>query len=328
MTAPVPVTLGYAVTEYLKTLRTESTKRTYGRALDRLAERIGERTQLEDVTPGQVAAAFTALWGSTSDGTIATRMNAVRGAARWWAKEPRQWTAEDLSRLLERPSKPRETLPLEHLTPEEVQRLLAACSPRTAAGIRSRALIMLLYRSGLRISEALAIRTGDLDFAAHSVRLRQTKSGSAQTRFWHPSADDALLRWTEKRRSLGIRSHTLFCGVGADAGKPILYDSFRNTLDLLAARAGITKRVHAHGLRGTFATELEAQGVPLSTISKLLGHSSVAVTARYLQRLTNAEAGKALESADLPDVTGKSAPRDQLGDLLKRLEELERKADG
>ena len=55
----------------------------------------------------------------------------------------------------------------------------------------------------------------------------------------------------------------------------------RGLLRRLAARAGIEKRVHPHGLRHTFAAELEAAGVPVTTISKLLGHSSVAVTARY-----------------------------------------------
>jgi integrase/recombinase XerD len=68
----------------------------------------------------------------------------------------------------------------------------------------------------------------------------------------------------------------------------------------LAAKAEITKRVHPHGFRHTFAVELEAAGTPVTTISKLLGHSSVAVTARYLDHLTNGQAVAALEAATLP----------------------------
>jgi site-specific recombinase XerD len=73
-------------------------------------------------------------------------------------------------------------------------------------------------------------------------------------------------------------------------------------LHRLAAQAGVEKRVHPHGLRHTFAVELEAAGVPVTTISKLLGHSSVAVTARYLDHLTNAQAIEALAAIELPGV--------------------------
>ena len=71
-------------------------------------------------------------------------------------------------------------------------------------------------------------------------------------------------------------------------------------LHRLAAAAGVEKRVHPHGLRHTFAWELEQAGVPVSVISALLGHSSIAVTARYLNHLTNHQAVSALEAVDLP----------------------------
>ena len=75
---------------------------------------------------------------------------------------------------------------------------------RSATGIRNRALLILLYWSGLRIIEALVFLLADLNMAAQWARLRQTKSGKAQTRGWHPSADDALARWADKRRELGL----------------------------------------------------------------------------------------------------------------------------
>jgi site-specific recombinase XerD len=89
----------------------------------------------------------------------------------------------------------------------------------------------------------------------------------------------------------------LFCT--ADGG--LLSDDYvRGLLRRLAARAGIDKRVHPHGLRHSFAVELEAAGTPVTTISKLLGHSSVAVTVRYLDHLTNGRAVDALQAVDLP----------------------------
>src|SRR5207245_4729655 len=65
-----------------------------------------------------------------------------------------------------------------------------------------------------------------------------------------------------------------------------LYSSYiRHLLPRLAKRAGIEKRVHAHGLRHAYAVELEREGATISTIRDLLGHSSASVTDRYLRRL-------------------------------------------
>jgi len=157
---------------------------------------------------------------------------------------------------------------------------------------------MLLYRSGLRISEALALRPGDLDFTTHAVRVLHGKGDKATTRGFHPSCDDALRRWLDTRRTRNLRG-PLFCTL---KGRPV-YDSYiRALMPRLAAKAGVEHRVHAHGLRHTFAVELERAGKTTSEISKLLGHSSVSVTARYLDHLTNAQAVSALVAADLPDL--------------------------
>jgi integrase/recombinase XerD len=191
--------------------------------------------------------------------------------------------------------------PAEPLTPAEVGAIIGKCSGRAPTGIRNRALLTLLYRSGLRVSEVLAVRPSDVDMARHSIRLLGTKSGQAQTRGFHPSADDALARWIDTRKALGIGGHCkLFCTL---AGTPLSDDYVRGLLRRLGAKAGISKRVHPHGLRHTFAVELEAAGTPVTVISKLLGHSSVAVTARYLDHLTNGQAVTALEGADLPPIT-------------------------
>jgi integrase len=98
--------------------------------------------------------------------------------------------------------------PAEVLTPAEVTALISQCSPR--APTRTRALLTLLYRSGLRVSEALALRAGDVNLTTHAVRVLHGKGGKATTRGFHPSADDALARWLDMRRQLGGRG-PLFC---------------------------------------------------------------------------------------------------------------------
>ena len=189
--------------------------------------------------------------------------------------------------------------PPELLTPGEVQRLLDGCSRKAPTGIRNRAMLTLLYRSGLRVSELLALRPSDVDQAKRSLRLLDTKAGEAQTRGYHAGADDALARWLDTRAKRGLRNGKLFTTLD---GGPVSDDYVRGLLRRLATKADIQKRVHPHGLRHTFAVELEAAGVPVTVISKLLGHSSVAVTARYLDHLTNAQAVEALQDVDLPEV--------------------------
>jgi site-specific recombinase XerD len=189
----------------------------------------------------------------------------------------------------------------EPLTPAEVASIISGCSPKAATGIRNRAILTLLYRSGLRISELLALRPGDVNLAQHTVRLLTTKSGKPQTRGFHPTADDALARWLDTRRELaagkGWPNGKLFCTLD---GTPVSDDYVRVLLRRLAAKAGIDKRVHPHGLRHTFADELRTAGADVVVISKLLGHSSIAVTARYLDHLTNGQAVDALQAIELP----------------------------
>jgi len=201
-----------------------------------------------------------------------------------------------MTRGQEPPNKGRK-YPAEVLTAAEVAAVIGRCSPRAPTGIRNRALITLLYRSGLRVSEALALRASDISLAAHTVRVLHGKGGKATTRGFHPSADDALARWIDTRRQLG--RGPLFCTLrgGSLSGQYV-----RNLLHRLGTAAGIDKRVHPHGLRHAFAVELEAAGTSVTVISKLLGHSSTAVTSRYLDHLTNAQAVTALAAVELPDL--------------------------
>lgn len=187
--------------------------------------------------------------------------------------------------------------PAEPLTPDEIAAILALCSARSRTGIRNRALFTLLYRSGLRISEALALRPSDVDLRRHTCRVLHGKGDKATVRGFHPSATDALARWMDTRKALGLRNGPLFCTL---KGGPVSDRYVRNLLHRLAAEAGIEKRVHPHGLRHTFADELRAAGVDVGVISKLLGHSTIAVTSRYLDHLSNAQAVTALEGVELP----------------------------
>jgi site-specific recombinase XerD len=181
--------------------------------------------------------------------------------------------------------------PVEILERREIEALLAGCGT-SPTGRRDRAVLTLLWRSGLRISEALALRQADVNLAAGTVRVLRGKNGKARTVALDALARSALEAWLAARPpGRGL----LFCPISKPA-QPLKSNHIRNRLRRLAARAGIEKRVHPHGLRHTYAVELDAEGFPLRDIRDLLGHASASTTDAYLRGLG---ASSAIERAKL-----------------------------
>jgi site-specific recombinase XerD len=173
--------------------------------------------------------------------------------------------------------------PAEPLTAEEVRSLMAACSRRAPTGIRNRALITVLCRGGLRISEALALEPKDLDRKEGAIRVLHGKGDKSRTVGLDPEAFAFVELWLECRRGLGINGRRrVFCTL---AGSPLSTAYVRALLPRLARKAGIEKRVHAHGLRHTHAAELAREGVRMNVIQAQLGHSSLATTDRYIRHI-------------------------------------------
>jgi site-specific recombinase XerD len=109
------------------------------------------------------------------------------------------------------------------------------------------------------------------------------KGNKARTVGLDPAGFAMLDPWLEIRRGLDLPSQaTVICTL---TGKPVRSGYFRGALSKLARKAGIEKRVHPHGLRHTLAAELRAEGVDIGVISKQLGHTSIATTARYLDHI-------------------------------------------
>ena len=200
-------------------------------------------------------------------------------------------------------------LPPELLTPEEVQALLGACSATAPTGIRNRALVVTLYRAGLRLDEALALIAADVDVAAGVIHVGRrtrglggaaptTAAGAAKGSQVREAVIDAgalgfVRKWLRTRASLGVRADApLFCTL---AGGPVHPAYVRQLLPRLAEKAGIDKRVHAQGLRFTHAAELAAEGMPAELIQAQLGHESLASTDRYLRRMPAAHRLEALQ---------------------------------
>lgn len=179
-------------------------------------------------------------------------------------------------------------LDVDPLSPTEIEALIRACSNRAPTGIRNRALIAVTWRCGLRIGETLALLPKDLDLNAGTLAVQHGKGGKRRVVGLDPGTAALVERWLTKRSTLRApRAAPLFCTL---AGQIVEQSYVRHLLPRLACRAGIEKRVHAHALRHAYAVELEREGAPLSTIRDLLGHSSAAVTDRYLRRIGAGEA--------------------------------------
>jgi integrase/recombinase XerC len=181
-------------------------------------------------------------------------------------------------------------LPPELLTPEDVRALLAACSATAPTGVRNRALVVTLYRAGLRLDEALTLLPADVDVAAgviHVGRPGAHTGGHAREAGIDAAALAIVEQWLEVRAALGLGADSpLFCTL---SGGPVHPAYVRQLLPRLAEKAGIDKRVHAQGLRYTHAAELAAEGMPAELIQAQLGHESLASTDRYLRRMSAAE---------------------------------------
>lgn len=183
--------------------------------------------------------------------------------------------------------------PAEVLTPDELQRLLEQNNDG-ATGHRNKALIVVGWRSGVRISEALSLTPANLDPVQQTVRVLHGKGDKSRTVGLDRQAWAVVAKWLEVRASLGIGDNaTLFCTL---AGKQLDDRYVRELMPRLAKHAKISKRVHFHGLRHTMAFELAAEGLAINLIQQQLGHSNASITSRYLAHLNPAETINAMKA--------------------------------
>jgi site-specific recombinase XerD len=158
-----------------------------------------------------------------------------------------------------------------------------ACSRRALTGKRDRALICLLWRGQLRISEALALKPADFDAEKCTLRVLRGKGGKPRVVVIDDQAAAVLGEWLAVRATLGVNGHKpIFCTL---KGGKMNTAQFREKLPRLARSAGITKRVHCHSFRHSGASELAQEGVALIDIQHQLGHQSASTTDKYLHLL-------------------------------------------
>jgi integrase len=171
--------------------------------------------------------------------------------------------------------------PADPPTVEEVIAVMrAAGDPRH--GQRLRGLIVVLWRAGLRISEALALTEADLDPRRGAVLVRRGKGGRRREVGMDDWACEQLQPWLTARLELPVGP--LFCVIiGLTRGRRWSGAAARAHLADTAAAAGVRRRFAPHQLRHAHAVELAHEGVPLVVIQRQLGHNNLGTTSVYLQ---------------------------------------------
>ena len=155
-------------------------------------------------------------------------------------------------------------------------------------GRRLRGLIVILWRAGLRIHEALALAEADLDQRRGAVLVRRGKGGRRREVGMDAWGWAELQPWLETRVELAVGP--LFCVLtGPTRGRQWSNAAARTELRRTAVAAGVRRRFAPHQLRHAHAVELAREDVPLVVIQRQLGHSNLGITSVYLQGIDNAE---------------------------------------
>ena len=158
-------------------------------------------------------------------------------------------------------------------------------------GRRLRGLIVILWRAGLRIQEALTLAEADLDHRRGALLVRRGTGGRRREIGMDAWGWDELQPWLELRIALPVGP--LFCVInGPTRGRQWSSAAARADLRRTALAAGVRRRFAPHQLRHAHAVEMAREGVPLIVIQRQLGHTNLGITSVYLQGIDNAESSR------------------------------------
>lgn len=278
--------------DYLRRVRgaSEHTVRAYGDALRLLFVFMASRAKkpisslhLDDIRVDAVLAFLDHVEAKrgNSAGTRNCRLAAIRSFVDHLLRHD-VTRAEQYGRILAIPAKRARQRPVSYLEPDEARALLAEVRPSEATALRDRALLLLLYNTGARVAEALAVCPRDLQLhGSRAVRLHGKGNKERLCPIWSETAT-AL-------RSLIADDHSPDEPVFRNArGAPLTRDGVAYVIAKHVGRAAGSmpalrrRRVTPHVLRHSCAVALLQSGVDVTVIRDYLGHASIATTSRYL----------------------------------------------
>lgn len=275
--------LAAAVDAYLDHLRVEralsdNTVSSYAVDLSKLVAFAEDRGVLDvEGLDAPLASEFLVHLGQAGLGarSAARHLSALRGFCKFVVRE--RLLRDDPTELIARPRTGTRLPKL--LSQAEVLALLDAPDPTTPRGLRDRAMLSLMYATGLRVSELCRLQLGDVD----RERGFLSAFGKGRKRRLVPIGDIALDRLTdylEKARPLSAKPNDNVVFVSPRGGA-LTRQAFWKLIGQYARGIGITKPISPHQLRHSFATHLLEGGADLRSVQAMLGHESLATTEIY-----------------------------------------------
>lgn len=266
---------------YLRDVRRMSpnTIASYARDLNALAAFAGKRAHAVEALDRRELESFARQLVSSglSPRSAARAIACIRGYYRFLLLEKRVPAdpAEDLRAPRAWPGLPK------YLDVEEVDRLLAQPDSSHPRGLRDKALIELLYATGLRVSELLSLRAGDINLDGGYLTCIGKGDKQRIVPLGHEAADWIRRYIAEGRRALLKTRRSPWLFVNARGGSQLSRVGFWKILKEYGLKAGVTRDISPHVLRHSFATHLLERGADLRAIQMMLGHADLSTTQIY-----------------------------------------------
>lgn len=267
--------------------RSQKTIANYDHYLTRLTDFAGDDLQVQDINAELIRK--WRLWLARLGTNVADELQvatqnyhliALRMFLRFCAKRNIPALAAD---KVELPKMPRHNK-ITFLQPEEIERLFAQPDTTTPNGLRDRAILELLFSSGLRVSELVGLDRDHINLTRREFMVRG-KGQKDRPIFISEEAAQWLQRYLEKRQDNSRPLFIRYSGQKAvDRSGNYLRLTARSVQRMVsryASLAGIVKQVSPHTLRHSFATDLVSNGADLRSVQAMLGHSNIATTQIY-----------------------------------------------
>jgi len=227
-----------------------------------------ERLDLVDYLKGLYSAGY-------KPASIARGVASLRSFFRFLAADGH--IRQDPAELLESPKR-WQTLP-KYLRPDEVDRLLAQADPATPEGLRDKAMLELLYATGLRVSELVRVKVQDLNL--HIGYMTCLGKGSKERIIpVGNQARDWIQKYLREGRNLLLKEPGPYLFLNRQ-GKPLTRQGFWKMIKRYGLKAGIARNITPHLLRHSFATHLLERGADLRSLQLMLGHADISTTQIY-----------------------------------------------
>jgi tyrosine recombinase XerC len=276
-----------AIERFTRWLETEKgyslhTVRAYRSDINEFSETLRENSRPSDLNSADIRSFVVGLHGHNNATSVGRKLSTLRTFCKFLQRE-RVLQADPLAGIAG--PKVGRAIPV-FLTVDEVFLLLETPADKDSFYLRDRAIMELLYSTGIRVAELVSRNLADLDFDAEVLRVRGKGNKERLVPVGLP-AKEAVIAWLPQRRQVmearagrgrNVEKDALFLN---GRGSRLTTRSVERMVRMYGEKAGIAQIITPHALRHSFATHLLEMGADLRSVQELLGHASLSTTQRY-----------------------------------------------